>query len=457
MTFQIGLLLLLIGVAMVFFWWERLPAEVVALGLLLALVFTGLLPVDLAFEGASNDAVVMIFGLLVLTAALQRTGVIELAGRTVLRHAGEDPNRLLLIIMIASAVMGAFMSNTASTAFFVPVVMGVARKAGISPSRLLMPLAFSSILTSSVTLVSTSTNLVVSGMIGTYRMEPMGMFELTPVGIPIAVAGLIYMFFLGRRLIPERASAGEMTDRFGLRPYLTEIVILPESPLANKTLAEARVSQELGLTVLGFIRDKTRHLTPTPDLVLRAGDVLIAEGNQQDIVQIKDVAGVEIKADVKLSDPDLQTKDMALAEAILLPGSPLINRTLKEYRFRERTGAQVLGLNHQGRNVTEKISRRRLRMGDVLLVQGRPQSLNRMHEGGLLQLLHPLEAMEERRPKLEHAPWAIGIFVVVLAMAALDFVPLTMAVMLGVLLVFLTGCITPEQAYKQVEWKALLL
>jgi di/tricarboxylate transporter len=191
MTFQIVLLLCILAVTLALFSWERVPVDVVALGVVLTLAFTGLLPKGEAFKGFGSDAVIMILGLLILTAALKRTGVVELAGRVVLRQTGKDPDRLYWVVIVVSAGLGAFISNTASTAFFLPIVFGIAKKAGISASKLLMPLAFAGILTSSVTLVSTSTNMVVSGMIKNYGMPEMGMFELAPVGIPIAIAGLI--------------------------------------------------------------------------------------------------------------------------------------------------------------------------------------------------------------------------------------------------------------------------
>src|SRR4029453_18565924 len=147
----------------------------------------------------------------------------------VVRHAGMSSDRLLWIVMLASAGIGAFISNTASTAFFLPMVFGIAKKSGISASKLLMPLAFSSIVTSSVTLVSTSTNMVVSGMMSSYSLPPMGMFELAPIGVPIAAIGLVYMF-LARRFIPDRATPGELTEEFGVRPYLSEVVIHLASP-----------------------------------------------------------------------------------------------------------------------------------------------------------------------------------------------------------------------------------
>jgi di/tricarboxylate transporter len=455
-TPQILLLLCLLAATLALFWWERVPSEVIALGLLLALAFTGLLPADQAFAGFGSDTVIMILGLLILTAALERTGVVELAGRAVLRHAGENPDRLLWIVMLASAGLGAFISNTASTAFFLPMVFGIAQKSGISASKLLMPLAFSSIVSSSVTLVSTSTNMVVSGMMSSHGLPPMGMFELAPVGLPIAALGLVYMF-LARRFIPDRAAPAELVDDFGMRPFLSEIVIQPGSALAGKTLGDANVAQQLGLVVLQIIREKDHRSAPRANTLLNVGDVLVVEGSQEDILKIKDTAGVEIIADARLSDPDLATEDTALVEAVLLPGSPLLGRTLKRHRLRERYGVQVLGINHQGAKIIEKLGDVPLRLGDVLLLQGRRENLVRLHTNHVARVLGESESMADIRPRRERAPLAVAIFLGVLVMVTARVLTLPLAVMLGTVLVFVTRCITPEEAYERVEWKAIIL
>jgi len=452
---QIALLLCIIGIAVALFWWERVPADVTALGVLLTLVFTGLLPVEKAFDGFSSDTVIMILGLLILTAALQRTGVVDIVGRAVLSRTKPTPNRLLWTVMIAAAVLSAFMSNTASTAFFLPIVFGIARKSGFSASRLLMPLAFSSILASSVTLVSTSTNMVVSGMMAEHDMAPMGMFELAPVGVPIAVVGLIYLFF-ARRWIPDRGGEDDLTEQFGVRPYLSEVVILEDSSLVGKTLAEARIGETFGLTVWGIDRNGKR-LKAGRSLELQQGDLLLVEGNQEDIVKIKDTEGLEIKADVKFSDRDLEAGEMGLVEAIILPGSPLIRRTLKNSHFHQRFDVLVLGLNHRGVNVPGKISQVPLRMGDVLLLQGRKEVIATLGDEEAFQILGPIEPMEKARPKRAQAPLAITIFAAVLALTTFKVLTLPVAAMFGVLLVFLTRCITPEEAYEAVEWKIIIL
>jgi di/tricarboxylate transporter len=454
MTLEIGLLLAILLCALLLFWREWLSPDVVGLCVLLALVFFGLLPVRDAFQGFGSDTVIMILGLLLLTAALFRTGVVDMAGGVILRYTGKSLDRLLLIIMLASAALGAFMSNTASTAFFVPIVLGIAARAKINPGKLLLPLAFSSILTSSVTLISTSTNLVVSGMMTRYGLAPMGMFELAPVGLPILATGLLYLLIVTRFWLPHRGVEEGVSASFGAASYLTEILILPGSYLVGKTLAESGLGRELDLTVLRVVREKDNYFAPSFNTKLQAGDILLVEGIPDEIVKIKEKAGIEIKADVKLSDPTVQSEDTRLVEAILLPGSPLIGTTLKAHRFRERYGLQVLGINRLGRTLVRKISQTPLHMGDTLLVQGPMPRLKAIESDATLRIIG---SVETPRPIRRKAPLAIGIFVAVLALATFKVVPLPVAVMLGAALVFLTGCITSEEAYRQVEWKAIIL
>ncbi len=454
-TFSIALLLILTFVAMVLFAVEIISADVVALGLLLSLTLTGLLPPERAFAGFGSDTVIVILGLLILTTALMRTGVMDLAGRTILRYTGNAPGRLLAVIVVSSATLGAFMSNTASTAFFLPVVIGLARRARISPGKLLLPLAFASIVSSSVTLISTSTNIVVSGILKDYKLAPMGMFEMAPVGIPIAVVGVLYLLTVGRRLVRDRfASDAAQDGTLGFRPYLSEIIILPDSPLAGKTVEVAGIGRDLDIRILRILRGKDESLWPDAHVVLKAGDVLVVEGGSEEILRIKDITGIEIKADVKLSDPGLSPEDLGLVEALILPRSELIGRTLKGYGFRERYGIQVLGISRHGETMQRKISTVKLRVGDILLLQGHRDRLQAMEQSDVVRVVG---TPEEGRPKLWLAPVAISIFASVIVLPAFNLVSLPIAVMLGVFAVFATRCISSSEAYREVEWKAVIL
>lgn len=454
MTFEIALLFILLGAALVFFTLERIPPDVVALSLLAALTLTGLLPYDQAFTGFSNSAVITLLGLFILTEALLRTGVVSIFGRTILRGTRDKPERILAIVLIASALIGAFMSNTASTAFFIPVVLGIARRTSTSPSRLLMPLAFASILSSSVTLISTSTNIVVSGLMTRYEMSPIGMFELAPVGIPIMVAGLVYMYTIGPRLIPNRAPASDPAQDPASQKYLTEVVILPNSSLAGKRLDESVFVEDLDLNIIQVIRDQAHYIRPRPQLRLREGDELLVEGPREEIIDIKSTAGIDIKADADLSDPDEDVEETRLVEGIVLVRSPLINRTLKRVRFRERYRVQVLAIHRRGQAIRHKISEVPLQVGDVLLLQGPADSLNAMNADGAVRIIGD---QEERPPLPRRAPQAIAAFAGALILGSTGLVPFSVAMILGVLAVFLTRILTPQEAYRNVEWRALIL
>ncbi len=457
MTTPIALVLLVIGIALVLFSFEWVAADVVALAVLLALILLNLIPADEAFAGFGSETVIMLLGLFILTAALIRTGVIQWTGRTILRYTGTNPNRLLVVILVTASSLSAFISNTASTAFFVPIVLGVAERARISASRLLMPLAFATILASSITLVSTSTNIVISGLLTQYGLPPLGMFELSPVGIPIAITGLLYMYFIGRRLIPDRAQVDTTMGNFRSRLYMTEVQIRPDSPLVGKTIMESGIDRELDLKVLRLVRGADRDLIPFADRRLSAGDVMLLEGSRDEILKIGEVVGLDIQGDMKFSGPKFAEKDIRLVEAILIPQSPLVGHTLSDYRFRHRYGLQVLAIYRHGETIRRKLSRVRLQTGDVLLLQTHrtnSAAVTSLEEESVFQVLG---TVNEDTPLVERAPIAVATFVLALGAAAFNLVTLPVAVLLGALVIFLTRCLTPEEAYRRVEWRALIL
>ncbi len=454
MTVPIWILFGVIAAALLLFSFEWIPADVTGLGVLLALILLRVLPADQAFAGFGSDTVLLLLGLLILTAALLRTGVVDLAGSWLVRLTANNPNRMLATVTGAAATLSAFISNTAATAFFLPVTIGLARRARISPSELLLPLAFASILTSSVTLISTTTNIVISGLMTQNGLAPMGMFEMAPVGLPIAIVGLIYLLVIGRRLLPRRAAADDDEDLFSRRVYLTEVMVLPDSPLIGKTLEQSGLGRDLGLTVLRVERGGDLHLAPRADMPLAAEDVLLVEGRREDVLKVKDRAGIDIKADVKLSDPDLQSEDMRLVEAILMPRSPLIGRTLKGFQFRERFGLQVLAVSRLGETGARKLSQVPLRLGDLLLIQGHRNNIAALAANNTFRVLGPVT---DRRPNVRRAPLALTIFGLALVAAALHWLSLPVAMLLGAFAVMATRCITPEEAYREVEWKAIIL
>ncbi len=453
MTLEIGLCLGVLVTAVGLFAWDRIPADVVALGVMLALIAFGLLAPAQAFAGFSSDTVLMILGLLIMTAGLAQTGVVDFAGRQLVKKIGRNEAYTLPAIMISVALLSAFISNTAATAFFIPMVLGLAAKLNVSPSKYLLPLAFASIITSSVTLISTSTNVVVSDLMTRQNLPPMGMFELAPVGIPIAVLGLLYMWFIGVRMMPERSREASLED-IGERAYHSELVVLPGSPLIGKRVADTRLGESSGLRVTSILRDSIRLSVPTADVVLQAGDDLNITGKRADVLTIKEIDGIEIRADVHHADEETPNEDHSIVEGALLPNSPLIGATLSSAEFKDRYGLQVLAINRGRTAMGQRLSRVALRLGDVLLLQGSPANIKALEQGNLFSIFG---GINHQRLNVERAPLAAAIFALALTIATLKILPLTVAVLGGAFFMLLTRCIAPEEAYRQIEWKVLIL
>jgi di/tricarboxylate transporter len=455
MTAQIAIVLSLLLVALVLFSIERIPIEVVAMLLVMALVLTNTLTAGEAFAGFGNDIVITIAGLFILTGGLAKTGVIDLVGRRLHRAAGDSEFRIVALIMFAAAFCAAVMKNTTTTAMFLPVVLGIGARRNISPSKLLMPLAFGAILGGTCTLIGTSTNLAVSGALPRYGIQPFTMFELTKVGVVIVGVGMLYMLLVGLRLLPRRKSAESLTEQYLIRQYMTEVIVLDNSPLINKSLAEARLGDELDLTVLGILRGQEQYrVAPNPAEKIRPDDLLLVQGRVEDILKVKAEAGIEIKADFTLNDSLLEGKDTELFEAMVARGSDFLGRTLKRLNFRNRYGLTVLAINRHGVNLLSKISRVRLRFGDVLLIQGNREQVERLAADGHILLL---EEVSEKQARPEKRRWALTAFVVFLFFSLTHLVALPIAVLFGVMILLASQSLRMSEIYEIIDWRLLIL
>jgi di/tricarboxylate transporter len=456
MTLAIAYVFALLVVALALFLWDYLTVDIVGIVILLLLVVPvpGILSAKDALASFGDQTIIVLIGLFVLTTGVVRTGVVERVGLRLAALAGKKPNRLVRLVLVVVTALGVGLSNTERTAVFLPVMIGIARRAAIPLSRVLMPLAFAAILGGGLTVISTSTNLLVSSQLPRYGMEPLGFFEMTAVGVAIALLGLAYLLFLAPKLLPDRGSK-DMTDRYDLRRYLSEVVLTPGSRLSGKTLAESQLGSAMSLNVLGIVRDEKKRLAPSPQSRLREGDILIIEGKAEDILSVKDTEGVEIRPEVNLSDPDLQSEEVRMVEAMVLPGSDLVGRTLKESNFRERTALTVLAIHSAGgADQIEKISRNRLKASDVLLLQGHQRDLDRLRSGEGLLLLEDISA---HHPRTRRGRMAAAIFVFSILLGASGVLALPVAFLLGGLLLVLTRCITTQEAYESVPWRLMVM
>ncbi len=455
----IAITLILLLVAVVLFATEKLPVDVVGLILVIGLVMTGVLTVQEGVSGFGDTIIITIGGLFVLTGGLVKTGLVDLIGRRLYRIAGNNEFVLTALIMFVAAVCASVMKNTTTTAMFVPVVMGLAERAKIAPSKLLMPLAFGAILGGSCTLIGTSTNLAVSGAIQRYGLEPYSMFELTSVGVITVAVGMAYMLFVGIKLLPNRGGEDSLTEQYSMREYISEVLVLPGSHLISKTLGEANINLELDLNVLGIIRGKEQRIAPQANERIESGDLLIVEGKIADILNVKAEIGLEIKADFKLSDVDLESDDIELFEVMVMRDSRLVGQTLRTLNFRQIYDLTVLAINRHGETFLEKMSGVTLKFGDVLLVQGNRRLIEPFVVQREMMLLDDVSASAARTEKRKWAIAAFGLFLALsLSKLVTGFeVPLAIAVLLGVLLLLATKTVRYAEVYSLIDFRLLVL
>jgi di/tricarboxylate transporter len=459
MTSEIAITLGLLLLALILFGTEKIPVDVVGIILVIGLVLTNVLTVQEGLAGFGDNVIITIGGLFVLTGGLIKTGLVDLIGRRLYRIAGDNEFILTALIMFVAAASASVLKNTTTTAMFLPVVIGLAERAKIPPSKLLMPLAFGAILGGSCTLIGTSTNLAVSGAMTRYGLEPYSMFELTPVGILTFAFGMIYMLFVGRKMLPSRGGEESFTEQYHIREYISELLVLPGSQLIGKTLGEANLNMELDLNVLGIVRGKETKIAPSARERIELNDLLIVEGRLANILNVKTEAGLEIKADFKLNDAVLEGGSIELFEVMVMRDSLLVGQTLKSIRFRQTYDLTVLAINRHGETIVEKLSEVRLRFGDVLLVQGKRDEIEPLVVDGEMLLL---EDVSKGAMRTEKRVWALAAFGLFLALSLSKVVvgyeiPLAVCVLLGVLLLLATNTVRYPELYSLIDFRLLVL
>jgi di/tricarboxylate transporter len=455
----ISITLILLLVAVVLFATEKIPVDVVGILLVVGLVLTGVLTAQEGLAGFGDNIIITIAGLFVLTGGLIKTGLVDLIGRRLYRYAGNNEFLLTTLIMFTAAASAAVLKNTTTTAMFLPVVIGLAERAKIPPSKLLMPLAFGAILGGSCTLIGTSTNLAVSSALQRYGQPAYSMFELTPVGVAIVAVGMLYMLTLGIKLLPRRGGEESLTDQYHIREYISEVLVLPDSDLVGKTLGEAQINRELDLSVIGIVRGKEQRIAPSPSERIEAGDLLVVEGKISDILRVKSEVGIEIKADFKLNDRVLEGGEVELFEVMVMRDSNLVGQTLKTLRFRQKYDLTVLAINRHFETIIDTLSSTRLRFGDVLLVQGKRRLVEPLVVEGELLMLEEVSASSMRTEKRHWALAAFGLFLALsLSKYYLPFeIPLVIAVLLGVLLLLATQTVRHSELYTLIDFRLLVL
>ncbi len=450
---EIALVLTILAVAVILFATEWLRMDLVSLLVLLALGLTGLVSVEEAFSGFSNPAVITVAAMFVISAAIASTGATGKLGEKLLQVAGTSEPRLIIVIMLTVASFSAFINNIGSTAVLMPLVISMGRKAHIPPSKLLIPLAFGSLMGGVCTLIGTPPNILMNALMQQYSGESFSMFDFTPVGVVILIVGTLYMAFIGRHLLPKR-KAGTLTEAYQVKEYITEVDILEGSPLDGKTIAASGLEGDLNLKVRAILRGKEKIPFPRRNRKLRAGDILFLEGNPEGILKVREKKGLEVVPERDNPPPIEAKEELVVVEASLTPQSELVGKTLRQVRFADRHGLTVLALWRAGAPVVKKVDRVVLRFGDVLLLQGREEKVLYLgrQRGFLLLGGVPAVSYFPRR-----APIALLTLIGVILLAALGILPIMLSATLGAAVMVLTRCLTLTEAYESIDWSIILL
>ena len=453
MTWEIAFVLGLTVCAVVLFVTEKFSTDIVAiLVMIVLLVFRVLTPAE-GLAGFANTATVTVGAMFVLSAGMFRSGAVNFVGKALGRLARHSSRLMLFVLMVGVGVLSSFLNNTAAVAILIPVVIVVARRAKTSPSKLLMPLSFASMFGGTCTVLGTSTNILASSIAEQAGLGAFSMFEFTKLGIIFFAVGVAYMMTLGRRLVPDHRGQGDLTTSFGLGDYLTDLVLQTESRSVGHSLASAPLVKELNIDVLQILRGEDT-LRPTPETILREGDVLRIQGDLRTINELKGRAGVTFGMSMKWRDEHLQSTDTRLVEAVVGPSSPLAGKSLTESRLLENYGASVLAIRQHGTLRHGQFENITLMPGDALLIDVPNDQIEHLTQQRVF-----LVVSRAGIPRFDwrKASKAVAIVIAVVVVAATGLLPIVAAAATGALMMVLSGCVSTEEAYGAIEWNVLFL
>ena len=460
MPTPIILTLTVLVVALVAFVAEWLPVDLTALCVAIVLILLGLVTPEEGIAGFSNSATVTVMAMFVLSAGITRTGVIQVIRDRLLVWGGKNPHQQVFVLGALVGPISAFINNTAVVAIFLPIVEDWCKKQKISPSKLLIPLSYATVLAGMITVVGTSTNILASGISAKLGYGEFSLFQFTALGVVTFLAGLIYLTIFAPKLLPDRkSSTGEfLEDDYGSKVYLSEVIISPRSNLIGQTLSQSGLQRKFNFDVLELIRNKVHLSQPLADKVLNAGDILIVHSSREELLKIKDERGLEIFADVKFHKEDIEstitTGEEKLAEVLILSNSRLIGTTLKDLKFRQRYNATVLAIRRGSELLQGRLGKIPLKFGDLLLVQGPKQSFVGLQTTRELLVLEEKEIESLRQDK---GIIALMITLLVIIIAAFDIQPILVTSLVGVVLMVITGCLKPGEVYGSIRWDIIFL
>ena len=452
MTWEVIAVYIILVATVVLFVTDRVRTDIVGLMIISILGFLGILEPKELLEGFSNQALVTIAAMFVLSAALMRSGMVAALGSKLTELSKGSPLRFLALSLVAVCFMSAFINNTPVVVVFIPAVLTVCSRLGQSPSKFLMPISFASMLGGSATLIGTSSNILVSSMSADAGFGEIGMFEFTVLGAVIAVVGMLYLILFSHRFLPARTTIASTLPAEDVKEYITQVRIGPESHLVGMRLDETPLANA-GVRVAELIRGE-RVQRMEKDQHLEEGDILLIRGDLNKILELERKHDIRMSTDVDARDAEVKRVEMTVFELMVAPDSPLIGRTAQDIRFREDYGVSVFALQRRGRHHQRDITDLELRMGDILLVRGTMEALAKLR--GYREFIL-LEGAHDQVIERHKAPVALGTILAIVGLAAFGVFPISVLALAGAALLVITKILTPRDAYRSIDWPVLIL
>lgn len=440
-------------VMMVFFVIGKPRYDIVAVFGLIAATIFGIVPSDEAFRGFSHPAVITIAAVLILSRGLINVGVVDIFSNW-LEKLGQNLTVQTAALTTLVAVCSAFMNNVGALALMMPVAIHLARKYDRPPSVLLMPLAFGSLLGGLITLIGTPPNIIVAGFRETESVSPFGMLDFAWVGIPVAVGGLVFITFVSRFLVPKREGQTTREDVFSIEDYTTEIRVPGKNDLVGKTLDEFRNQKETDVVIAGIVRDKKRILSPSRYEQIQADDILIIEATPEELTKFIQTNKLVLKGTQKSGEDRIDSEEIRIAEAVIMPDSLLIDKTVRKADLRWRYGVNLLAVARKGKRMTRRLPKIIFKAGDVLLFQIQKSNVHDTFQQLNLTLLNDREIFFNKK---RHLFAALGIFAAAVFFASLNLLRIELALSAAAATFAMFRFVRLRELYQSVDWPVVVL
>ncbi len=432
---------------LVLFVQERFPVEVTALGGAAVMLVLGILPQEEALASLSNNAPWTIAAMFVIVGGLVRTGALDWVTHLAVRNAEVRPRTTLVCAAFGIIAMSAFMNNTPIVVVMIPVFMQLARQLKMSASKVMIPLSYLAIFGGTVTLIGTSTNLLVDGVVRRQGLEPFGIFEITPLGLAMSAVGIVYLILVAPRVLPDRDSMGMMLSDRSRMKFFTEVVVPEGSDFVDRPVAEVDLFQRDNIRVVDVLRGDASLRRSMADITLRAGDRVVLRTPMSEVLSLAE-------------NPDLRQVDKissvqtATVEVLITPGCRMVGRSLGSMRLRRSYGVYPLAVHRRNQNIGRQLDDLVVQVGDTLLLEGAQADIGRLaSDMDLVDISTPTERAYRRR----HAPIVIGVLAAVVGLSALDLAPIVILALIGVVVILVTRCIDADEAFGFIDGRLLAM